>query len=329
MSRKREALVGIVIVAAIALTTAGTLWLQGARFGQYRETVEAVFFEAGQIAPGNAVKYRGVEVGRVGGITVEPNGALVRIQLQLQQPLALPEDPVVVLSPESLFGDWEAEIQGRDVFPFVEYPVTPDANTLPGYALPDISELTAMADRISENLAVLTERFGIAFSEETAADVASLIANVENVTTGLSELVEQQALSFEEVTDGVQAATDEVASAAEQVRSTFADVSGLIESSDIDSTLANLAVISANTRELSAELGGTNRELREMAVRVDSTFLRLQGVITTLESGDGTLGRLIQDTSMAAELESTLAELANLLEDIRENPNRYVRLSIF
>jgi hypothetical protein len=32
---------------------------------------------------------------------------------------------------------------------------------------------------------------------------------------------------------------------------------------------------------------------------------------------------------MAAELENTLEELSALLEDIRENPNRYVRLSIF
>ena len=329
MSRRREALVGVVIVGAVLLTTVGTLWMQGARWGQYQETIEAVFFEAGQIQPGNGVKFRGVEVGRVGEITVEPNGELVRIQLQLQQRLALPDDPVVILSPESVFGDWEAEVQSRDIFPYVEYPVPPDPGTLPGYALPDISQLTATADRISENLAVLSERFGIAFSEETAQDIASLIANIENVTTGLSELVEQQAASFTEVTAGVQEATDEVASAAEQVRSTFAEVTNLLEGTEMDSTLENLSVISDNMRELSEELGDTNQEIRAMAERIHSTFRRAQAVVATLEAGDGTLGRLLQDTSMAAELESTLSELSALLEDIQENPNRYVRLSIF
>ncbi len=329
MSRKREAMVGVVIVGAVLLTTAGTLWLQGVRFGQFRQTVETVLTEAGQIMPGNAVKLRGVDVGRVGDITVEPGGELVRIRLQLAQPVQLPDDAVVILSPESLFGDWEAEIRSRDAFPYVDYPVPSDPNTLPGYALPDISQLTATADRISENLAVLSERFGIAFSEETARNVASLIENIENVTTGLSELVEQQAVSFAEVTDGVQAATDEIASAADQVRGTFAEVSTLLEDTDMDATLENLQVISSNMRELSEELGGTNQELREMAARIDSTFYRVRAVVATLETGDGTLGRLLQDTSMAAELESTLAELSALLEDIRENPNRYVRLSIF
>jgi hypothetical protein len=32
---------------------------------------------------------------------------------------------------------------------------------------------------------------------------------------------------------------------------------------------------------------------------------------------------------MAAELEGTVAELSALVEDMRENPNRYLRLSIF
>ena len=106
-------------------------------------------------------------------------------------------------------------------------------------------------------------------------------------------------------------------------------MTALIETSDVDATLDNLAVISANMRVLSEELGGTNHQIRAMAGRIDSTFLRAQAVVATLESGDGTLGRLLQDTSMAAELESTLAELSALLEDIRENPNRYVRVSIF
>ena len=176
---------------------------------------------------------------------------------------------------------------------------------------------------------MLSERFGIAFSEETAQDIASLIANIENVTTGLSELVEQQAASFTEVTAGVQEATDEVASAAEQVRSTFAEVTNLLEGTEMDSTLENLSVISDNMRELSEELGDTNQEIRAMAERIHSTFRRAQAVVATLEAGDGTLGRLLQDTSMAAELESTLSELSALLEDIQENPNRYVRLSIF
>lgn len=329
MSATREALVGLVIVAALVLTTLGTLWLQGADWRGDRQELEAVFFQVGQITPGNGVKMRGVQVGRVSEIIVESSGELVRVRLEIEDAVTLPADPVVLLSPESLFGDWQAEIIPRESFPYVDYPIPADPGTLPGHALPDISQLTAAAQRISDNLGVLTDRFGIAFSEETARDIASLIGNVENVTTRLSDLVEQQAVSFTEVTDGVQEATVEIGSAAEQVRTTFADVSGILARAEVDSTLANLAVVSSNLRELSAELSGTNVEVRELAARIDSTFHRAQTILTSIESGEGTVGRLLSDTSMAAELESTLTELAALLQDIRENPNRYVRLSIF
>ncbi len=322
-------MVGVVIVGAIALTVAGTLWLQGTRFGQYRETLEVIAVQAGQVMPGNSVKYRGVEVGRVGAVAVEPGGEFVRIELLVEQPVALPEEPVVILSPESLFGDWEAEIHSRDDLPYGDYPTPPARGVLPGYALPDISELTAMADRISANLAVLTDRLGIAFSEETAQRIASLITNVEEVTTGLSELVRQQAVSFTEITDGVQAATDEVASAADQIRGTFDTADRILGGAAVDSTLANLAVISRNVRTLSTEFGETNTELRSMAARIDSTFARIESVATTLDTGDGMAGRLLRDTTMASELEVLLVELATLLEDIRENPDRYVRISIF
>ena len=329
MTVYREAVLGLVIVSAILVTAVGTLWLQGASFGGEQQTIEAVFFEAGQIMPGNAVKFRGVEVGRVGEISVEPGGALVRVQLVLQQPVVFPDDPVVVLSLESLFGDWEAEIQPRSGFPYAEFPVPPEANTLPGHALPDISELTVTADRISDNLAVLSERFGIAFSEETARNVASLIDNIEDVTTGLSELVAQQAESFAEVTDGLQLATDEISTAANQVRDTFEDVESLIARPEVDSMIDNLAVVSGNLRTLTEELGGTNDQVRRMAAHADLTFRSAELALAALNSGEGTLGRLLRDSTMAMEFESTLEELSALMEDIRDNPNRYVRLSIF
>jgi phospholipid/cholesterol/gamma-HCH transport system substrate-binding protein len=329
VTKSRDALVGLVIVTAVVLTAAGTLWLQGVSWGENRQELEAVFSQVGQIAPGNGVKLRGVQVGRVSQIVVEPNGRLVRLRLQLQEAVTLPEDPVIILSPESFFGDWQAEIFGRADVPYQNFPVPPDPGTLPGYALPDMSQLTATAQKIADNLGVLTDRFGIAFSEETARDIASLIDNVENVTTGLSDLVEQQAASFTEVTDRVQSAADEIGSAADQVRTTFAGVSEILDRGEVDSTLEDLAAISANLRQLSADLGGTNQEVRDMAARVDSTFGRVDAVMAKVEAGDGTLGRLLQDTDMATELENTLAELGALLEDIRENPNRYVRLSIF
>ncbi len=329
MNRTREALVGLVIVVAAVVTAVGVLWLQGATWGRPQVEMEAVFDEVGLVRSGNAVKLRGVQVGRVREITVDPAGDLVRVRFRIDEGVTLPDQPVVVLSPESLFGDWQAEIHPRTRFPRVRFPEPREADVLPGHALPDISQLTAAADEISETMLVLTERVGIAFSEDTAENIASLIDNIEDVTTQLATLVEQQAASFTEVTDDLRQATQGIGSAANQARVTLERVDGLLARDEVESTLQDLAGLTANLRGLSAEMDGTNREFRELAAQVESTFAKVEGMLEVVEAGDGSLGRLLHDPGMAEEMEGAVTELQLLLADIRENPRRYVRLSIF
>ncbi len=329
MKESRDALVGVVIVAALLLIGFGTLWLQGVSLTGERVDIEAVFERVGQIQPGSDVKLRGVRIGRVRSVEVEPDGELVRLVLRIDGEVTLPEGAVVVLSPESMFGDWQAEIQPPGVYPAQRFSQPREEGTLPGYSLPDISELTAAADDISENLGILTERVGIAFSDETARNIASLIENVEEVTERLSELVSQQATSFTDVTDEVTRATRSIGQAAEDARISFGRIDDLLAREELGETLDDLAVVSANLRELSGEFRETNTEVRQMAARMDTTFASLSRITSELEAGEGTLGRLLQDPTMAAELESTVIELNLLLADIRENPRRYLRLSIF
>jgi phospholipid/cholesterol/gamma-HCH transport system substrate-binding protein len=336
VSKSREALVGVVIVGAVLLGVFGTLWLQGFAWGAEHREVTAVFTEIGQVRTGAPVKFRGVRVGRVRDIRVDPGGQFVRLRLTVHEHITLPDDAVVILSPESMFGDWQAEIHTSARFPYAEYARIDEPDVLPGYALPDIAHLTAMADRISDNIAVLTERVGIAFSEETARNVADLIENVQEVSRGLSDLVTQQAESFAQVTEEVRGATRGVTSAARQAESTLLtaeqtirNMDGLLQRRELETALQDLAETAENLRGFSGDLRETNVEVREMAARVDSTFIRIGGVLGRFENAEGTLGRLLHDPTAAAELEGSLAELQLLLEDIRENPRRYLRLSIF
>jgi phospholipid/cholesterol/gamma-HCH transport system substrate-binding protein len=329
MNERRDALVGLTIVTSILVIVFGTLWLEGSGFGGEDRVVEAVFAEVGQIKPGNPVKLRGVRIGRVRSMRVSADGEGVILTLRVQDGVQFPPDAVVILSPESLFGDWQAEIHSRDRFPHAAYAIPRSPEMLPGYALPDVSQLTAAADRISENVAVLTDRVGIAFSEETARNVASLIENVEAVTERLSDLVNQQAQSFQNVTDEVQRSTAQIGGAAAEARGTFERFNRLLGQDDVGDAVADLAVVMANLRDLTADLRATNVNVREMAARADSAFVALERVAVQAGSGDGSVARLLQDPTVASGVEVTLTELQDLLRDIRENPRRYLRLSIF
>src|SRR5690606_29526591 len=190
--RRNDVAVGAVVILGIALILGGVIWLKDAGFGREEIRIQARFREVGQLLDGNAVKLRGVKVGSVDRIELEPTGAAVIVTMRVRDDVRLPEDPVVLLSPESMFGDWQAEIYPRRSFPQYEYAEAPDPSVLPGYALPDISRLTAVADQIAQNMAVLSERFELAFTDETAANIRLAIENIQQVSGELTGLVSGQ-----------------------------------------------------------------------------------------------------------------------------------------
>lgn len=322
-------LVGVVIVLGVAVAVAGTLWLQGIDWRRNLIVVDALSRDVGQLMEGNSVKLRGVQIGQVEAIAVDSSGEAVRVSLRIDRSVPLPPDPVVLFSMESMFGDWQAEILSRQRFPWVDYWEPEEPGVLGAYALPDMSRLTATADRISESLAVLTERVELAFTEETAVSIREAIINIQEVSEQLTTLIEQQANALDEVAVEVRDAATGVADVAQSAKATFDGVNAFIDDGAVDSLFVDTRQAAANVRALSDELANAADDIRLTLERADSTLARFERITRRIESGDGGLGRLVADTALVTRAESALAELNLLLEDFRENPKRYVRLSIF
>lgn len=332
MNGRKELLVGAVIIAAVTVGVIGTLWLQGTNFGRPTIPVEALLESVGQLSEGNVVKYRGVGIGQVSLVSVEPDGQTVRVTLMLDQEVELPDDAGVVLGPESLFGDWQAEIVSRESFPrfnFYDVPPGEDEGVLGGYALPEITRLTASAEQISDNLADLTARLELAFNQETADNLASAISNIEAITREVHSLVQEQSVVAQNLTSNADSALAEIELAARAARSSFERVDGVLGAPRMDSLLMDLNAAASGLRALTADLSNDSTGVRVTLSRADSAFMRVDRIAAGLEAGEGSLGRLLSDTTFAVRAEAMLRSLDLLLEDVRENPRRYVRLSIF
>jgi len=337
--RGREFLVGLVIIVSVTVAVIGTLWLQGRTFGPVR-TAAVLTESVGQLAEGNAVTYRGVRIGQVQAIGVLDDGSGVEVVLLLREAVQLPGDPAVVFGPESLFGDWQAEIVSRasyPSFPFFEVPVgfaAPDtegavSRPLGGYALPELSRLTASAEEIATNLESLTNRFELAFNEETASSLATAIANIQAITEEVRELVAQQGRVASSITANADTALSEIELAAGAARRTFERVDEMMDEGEVEALFADLQDVASNLRMVSGELADTTSGVGVTLGRADSAFARLDRIAARIESGEGALGRLLSDSTLAVRAEDVLEQLDALLADLRENPQRYLRLSIF
>ncbi len=329
MTRRREIMVGVVIVAGVLAAVLGTLWLQDASFGRGTREIVAQFDEVGQLMNGNTVKLRGVNIGQVHGISVDSLGETVRVQMRIRDDVRLPLNAGVLLAPENFFGDWQAEIVDQGEYTqFSFYPST-DPMVLGGYALPDFSRLTAAATDISENLGNLTERVEEAFTEETAQNLSRAIDNVQDVSERLRQLVEAQAGAVSDLASEFEESARELGLAAHAAHLTFERAEALLGAPGTDSLLLDARATLANLKVLSGELNMATQGAQGMIVRADSTFARLDRITAQVEAGEGALGLLLRDTLLITQTQGVLGELAALLEDLQENPQRYVRLSIF
>ena len=335
MSRGREFLVGVVILVSIAVGVVGTLWMKGMNWGRPSVLVEVLLSDVAQLAPGNAVKFRGVQIGRVAAIRVEPSGEAVRVTMQLEAAVSLPEDAVALLAPESFFGDWQAEIVRRQRYPnFDFYEVPPseslgDVRVLGGWALPELSRLSAAAEQISANLQDLTGSLEIAFNEETAADLARAIQNFGVVSDDMRRLVDQQSEIAMSLGSSADSALVEIQEASTVARRSFQRIEQLLQDAAVDSILTNVRLASGSIQQIAGDLSGSSDDLAATLRQADSAFARIDRVSARIEAGEGVFGRLLGDSTLAVRAEDVLRQLDLLLQDLRENPRRYVRLSIF
>ena len=70
---------------------------------------------------------------------------------------------------------------------------------------------------------------------------------------------------------------------------------------------------------------------RELYDRFNALAGRIDKVVSDLQSGEGTAGRLLQDKQLYENMSAAVGELRALLGDIRKDPKKYlnVRVSIF
>ena len=74
-------------------------------------------------------------------------------------------------------------------------------------------------------------------------------------------------------------------------------------------------------QELNKTVKGPSEKIEHLAERLDS--------LTALMTGDGTMGKLMRSDDLYEEVRQTNQALKSLIEDIEQNPQKYINLKVF
>lgn len=328
MSARDEVVTGVFVLLGVALVVIGALWLSESRWrGDFRE-ISAFFDEVGQLQAGNPVTLRGVEVGSVQSIEVREGGVLVRLRVESGVPL--PDDPVVSLHPVSMFGGWSAAIRPASAVPAASLDtIAGPEGALPGVTASDFADISDHASDIAGNLERLTDRLALAFNEETAADLGRAVSNFEEASQELVAILARQREAFGQFAEDMESAGRDIQRVAAALDSTV----GRLERATGE---GELEAIFENTRQATASLSRVSDSLEETTADVDRTVTRADSVLASAEAllggfrrGEGAIGRMATDPQLYEELNATLTELRALLDDLKRNPDKYFKFSIF
>jgi phospholipid/cholesterol/gamma-HCH transport system substrate-binding protein len=67
----------------------------------------------------------------------------------------------------------------------------------------------------------------------------------------------------------------------------------------------------------------------DLVNKLSATVDSLNGVLSTIESSEGSVGKLLNDTELYDSLTTASDNLGLLLEDVKARPMRYVNISVF
>jgi phospholipid/cholesterol/gamma-HCH transport system substrate-binding protein len=293
MKRRDEVLVGLLLAGAVVVGLGGTIWI--ARGGLARNYPMYARFPWGAgLKQGQPVLLAGVQVGFVDRVDLDPNGTIV-VALKVQQQYRIPKGSTATVQANGIFGDQLIALQ--PVLGVKDYLAVGD--TIPtGKGSPGTAELLTKGDSIAADVRALTGKARAEFVEGGGlADVRATITQLTRLVAQMSSVMTEQSKQLTKTQDAL--------------RTTIA----AIDTVKIDSTLTNVRAISASLEQLSRELKQTN--------------VQVQGVITKANSGNGTVGRLMNDDALYRRFDSVLLRMDSLMLDIKTNPRKYINLKIF
>lgn len=292
---KQEVTVGLLVLAGVGLLVGGLLWLTGRSLGtQGRVPVEARFASVSGLTVGDPVHISGVDVGRVAFVQLLPSQR-VRVRFEVRRDVRPRTDASVAVRSLDFLGA-----------KFLDY----SPGTIEAW-LPD----TAVIEGHSEEGDLATSALQLAEQANR-----TLLRTQELITGQLTSQVERTLVA----TERAMTVLARIGGGPMVGEATGAITSLHSAAARLDSTLGNPAI----ERSVS-QMDEITVAVQEMTEGLAVVTTTLGSLLQQMESGNGTVGKALSDPTLHNDLHETLQALRLLLEDLRENPGRYLNVKVF
>jgi len=281
-SYQKTAAVGLFVIIGAILFLGGALWLRGKSLG--KAEVNILYADIGNLKEGAPVRISGAPVGRATEIVYQGEGK-VAVGVKFSEKVIVRQGATASITSVGMLGDEVIMLEPGNGEPL---------------ALGDTIKGT-IAVGVFDKAAIIADQAAQTLTKVNAMLDPKLIADLRNTLNST-----QAFMAF--LADQKNGPTSQVGPTMTALQHTTAR---------LDSTLAQV-----DPKALQARLDTTLIAATSATNRLTATMAHADSLMMRLQHGDGTMSKLLNDSTLYADLRKTMQAMTELLGEIKKNPGK-------
>ncbi|MFB6257607.1 MAG: MlaD family protein [Flavobacteriales bacterium] len=308
--------IGVLVVIGIALLITGVNYLKGFKVFEKQNDYIAVYQNINGLSESNPVTHSGYKVGQIKRIDLMGNGSgkVLVVMTIFEKDLKIPEGSKAEIYSSDLLGSKAIRIKRSNSSNYLEPNDTLKASTeatIKESVNRQVQPVKKKAENLISSIDSLVGIVQAILNEDARSSLSSsfknfdqTMQNLENTANRLDGLVKKERKKIAGVTNNL-----------ERFSSTLAG-----KRKKFDTLVDNLKVVSDSLSD--ADIPSAVRNAKR-------SLADLSAITQRIDSGQGSLGKLIQTDTLHENLLAASKNLDKLLKDLRYHPDRYVHFSLF
>lgn len=301
MKLSREIKTAILVISAILLFIWGYSFLKGRDLFTNYKTLYVEYKNVEGLAVSAPVTINGLVVGKINGLKINNQNGNVIVEMQINTDFPISKSSIAEIYASSLIGSQQLAI----------IPNLQDKSVVEDGDFLKPSSKLGLTDELGKQLEPLKDK------------IEKLLDNANTMLEGVNQILDNKSKeNLRNTLATLDQTMSEFHTASLQLNSILSDNKSKIGNAvtNLDKTVGNFNKISTDLEK--ANIGGLVQNLQK-------TLDNVNGIMGSIDSGKGTMGKLIKDEALYTNLAKTSKELELLLQDLRLNPTRYVNVSLF
>jgi len=314
MKVSNETKVGALTIIAITLIILGFNFLRGKTLFKSGNFIYAKYTDTKGLIISNPVYVNGFQVGTV--FDIENKSAdlsQIIVSIKLNNIYNIPSNSLATIQDNPLgtnsiaivLGDAKTLLKSEDTIK------TAPAASLLGDLMNTLSPLGEQTKKTITELEKVLTNVNKVLNDQNRANLEQILANLSTTTASLNK-------SMESVEAMLQSQSGSIAMTANNLNSFTKNLND--NNKKINAILTNLDSTSKQLKD--ADLAKTIHEIQKVIQALGTT-------LQSLNNGDGTAAKLLNDPAIYNQLQSTIKSVNTLVDDVKTHPKRYVNISVF